>query len=580
MKEIIFLISMSLFLLSAQITFSQTNAVKGIDGKSASLEEIIDNYFNSFPAYEPFSGVVLVAKGNDIIVHKGYDLANREFGIKNGHDTRFQIGSITKGFTAMLALKMAEKGLIDLNKTISDYLPYYPEETGRKISLYQLLSCTSGIPHHYQAVPDFWRSYDHYFHSSKELLSLFWNAPLKHEPGKKFTYSSPGYYIIGAILQQMSKKSYAELMQEYIFIPLGMKNTFVENNRTTDVNMATGYLRGIESPVKAYVEDKSTALAAGDIVSTAYDLYLWQKAINFNEDQILSAESKKILLKPVLPEMNATLIQSFDVIPYGEGKNLSLNVISGSSSGYMSCLTRMLEEDVCIIVLSNINDTEVNRICDDIGDFYLRRFLGVEIGPEAPLTRNAPGASHLDKSIVDRVIGFYRQAEGNYFGAIQDGDNYYSLNYIKGSGINRTMELIPFVEDTFYLSHDNRFRCVFSPDKNDGTLTMSSMRNGRTFAKAKRYESKETIDKEYEGSFTSLELQKTTTFIVGSNALMADNLLGKSNVKLTFLEKDLFGFEHGFIEFKRDKDGIISEFAVFTKDTDRGFGSKWIKIAY
>lgn len=239
-----------------------------------------------------------------------------------------------------------------------------------------------------------------------------------------------------------------------------------------------------------------------------------------------------------------------------------------------------MEENVCIIVLSNVNDAEVNRIGDDIGDFYLRHFLDIAIGPEAQLTRTNPIPTKIDKSIVDKVIGFYRQSEGSYFGAIQDGDKYYSLNFNKGNGINRTMELIPFVKDTFYLSHDNRFRCVFSTDKNDGTLIMSSMRNGRAYATAKRVDSRDPVNIEYAGSYTSLELQRTTRFMVNSNILIADKLLGGTNVKLIYLEKDLFGFEYGFIEFKRDKNGDLNEFAVFTKDTDRGFGSKWIKIAY
>lgn len=322
MNKTILLVSISLFFLSAQKAFSQTNTLEGINGKTTSLDEMIDNYFNSFPDNEPFSGVVLIAKGDNIVFHKGYNFANREFGIINGKETRFQIGSITKAFTGMLIIKMVEEGLIDLNKTISDYLPYYPKETGQKITINNLLSCTSGIPHHFEAVPDYFSSHDHYFHSTKELLSLFWDIPLKHEPGEKWTYSSPGFYILGAILQQVSKKSYAELLQEYIFTPLDMKNTFVENNRTTDINLATGYARGLTGPVKTYVEDKSTALAAGDIVSTAYDLYLWQKTLSNNADIILSSESKKMLFKPVLPNMEMTYIGPLYKITYEEGKKI------------------------------------------------------------------------------------------------------------------------------------------------------------------------------------------------------------------------------------------------------------------
>ena len=576
MKKQNFIILLSILSLS-QLVYSQSSVVS----KTKTMEEIVDNYFGSFPQYEQFSGVVLIAKGDQIIFQKGYGMANREFGILNGKDTRFQIGSITKAFTGILILKMVEEGLIDLNKTISDYLPYYPEETGKKITVKNLLSCTSGIPQHYQAVPDFWLSHDHYFHTSKELLSLFWDTPLKHEPGTEWTYSSPGFYILGAILQQVSKKSYAELLQEYIFKPLKMKNTFVENNRTTDVNMATGYIRGLSGSVRNYAEDKSTALAAGDLTSTVYDLFLWQKTLSNNADKILTEDSKKLLHEPVLPNSEMTYVGPRITIPYDEGKkNLTLSILNGSSSGYISCLTRIEEEDVCIIVLSNINDTEVTKITDDISDFFLRYFLGIEIGPIASLTRTAPLASEIDKSSIKKILGFYRKSAGSYTAIVQDENQYYTFNYFKGGGMQRTMELVPYVKDTFYLSHDDRFRCSFSIDQKDGALVTTSLRNGKAFSKAKKIELNESIDKEYEGFFTSLELQKTAGFSLSNNELIADNLLGESGSKLILLEKDLFGFAHGFIEFKRDKDNMITEFVVFTKDTDRDFGSRFIKIVY
>ena len=262
------------FVLYGACSAPESGRSSGIEKTPSSLEALLDHYLRSFPPYQEFSGVVLVAEGTNILFHKGYGMASREFGIPNGIKTRFQIGSITKAFTSILALKLVEEGRLDLDKNIRDYLPYYPETSGRKITVRHLLSNTSGIPHNYQVIPDYWAKDDHYFHTPKELIGLFWDAPLLHEPGTQLTYSSPGYYIMGVILQQVAMKSYAELLKEYILDPLGMKDTFVENNRTTDANLATGYIRGISGLVKAYIEDKSTALAAGDIVSTAYDIYL------------------------------------------------------------------------------------------------------------------------------------------------------------------------------------------------------------------------------------------------------------------------------------------------------------------
>lgn len=130
-----------------------------------SFEERMERYISSFPEHQEFQGVILVAHKGKIIFHKGYGLANREFDIPAGPNTKFQVGSITKAFTAILALKMAEIGLLRLDAPICDYLLHYPAETGRKITPRQLLSHTSGIPHHIDALPDFWISHDKIFHS-------------------------------------------------------------------------------------------------------------------------------------------------------------------------------------------------------------------------------------------------------------------------------------------------------------------------------------------------------------------------------------------------------------------------------
>lgn len=109
---------------------------------------------------------------------------------------------------------MVQSGRLRLDGTISDYLPYYPEGAGKKITIHHLLSHTSGIRYHIVALPDYWLRHDKVFHTPRELVSLFSPLPGAHEPGEKITYSSPGFYVLGAILEQVAKKSYAELLCE------------------------------------------------------------------------------------------------------------------------------------------------------------------------------------------------------------------------------------------------------------------------------------------------------------------------------------------------------------------------------
>ncbi len=543
------------------------------------LEGMIDRYFESFAAHERFNGVVLLAKGNDVFLHKGYGQASFEFAVANGPTTRFQVGSITKVFTSILVLKMVEMGKVRLDATISDYIPYYPAQTGRRITIHQLLSHTSGIPHHIDAVPDYWMSHDKYFHTPKELLRLFWDVPLAHQPGEGFTYSSPGFYILGAVLEQAAKKSYAELLREHILIPLGLKNTRVENNRTVDPGTATGYMRGLAGLVRAGIEDKSTALAAGDLVSTAYDLYLWQKGLHVKADAVLSAESKERLFRPIVPDQPWTYGGPVFKIPYDGGrKTMTLCQLGGSSAGYAAHVGCSFEEGVCIIVLSNVQDADVQRIGDDVGDIFLRHRLGIAVGPAAPLTRTLPEAAHVPAAEVERFLGFYRDREGAFSAVVRDGGRLYLLRCGRGGSIQSAMALTPRAPGLFHLGHHPEFSCLFLPADKSGVLSWTARRRDRTFATAERARTADLDVGEYAGFYTSVELQKTFRFVRTAAGLTAEKFLGDADKPLFPLAKDLFGWERGFIEFQRDRDGTISGFALTTKDTDAYFGSRFVRL--
>ena len=575
-KSVLVLLIICLFTLVLESCKQNKKAIEGFD-----LNTAIDNYIKSFPEWGKFNGVILVADRDSILFHKGYGMANVEFGIPTDTKTRFQIGSITKAFTAILILKLAEDGIIDLNKSVNDYLPYYPKNVGKKITIKHLISNTSGIPHHYQVIPDYFKIHDHYFHTPKELINLFSSASLLHNPGKEFTYSSPGYYLLGAILQQVTHKSYSELLQQYIFKPLGMLNTYVDNNRTTDENLATGYLRGIKGLIKSYCEDKSTALAAGDIISTAYDLYLWQKILNKKGDKILSVRSKEKLFEPVISNIPITIIGPHYKIPYDDdNKILEVNLMNGSSAGYVSYLARQTNNDRCVIVLSNVNGADVARIADDIGDIYNRHILNISIGEEAPLTCKLPAGIAISENNIKKMLGFYEAGKGNYLGIVQDDSQLFYLDFNKHYGIQMCMELTPIATDSFYMSHNTTFRCALSNIVNDRFAYLKVYRKNRCFKSGTKIKCLKNESNKHIGYFTSVELQETVFLEEKNEMIVCENFLKKGKIVLTKLEKDLFGFDNGFIKFSRDQQNAIEGFEIFTKNTDKTFGSKFIKIVY
>jgi CubicO group peptidase (beta-lactamase class C family) len=179
-------------------------------------------------------------------------------------------------------------------------------------------------------------------------MKHFWDIELLYKPGERPTYTSPGYYVLGVILETVSEKSYAELLEENIFDPLAMKNTHVHNNRTIHKNMATGYQKGLEGYALVGIEEESTRLAAGNILSTVKDLYRFQEILDFVGDNILSEKNKKMLLEPHSPNFSlAGLTMS---VPYNDGKDKMTFIRAGGSSyGFRAFMDRIIEKDACMI---------------------------------------------------------------------------------------------------------------------------------------------------------------------------------------------------------------------------------------
>ena len=200
----------------------------------------LNSYLEASTTTGNFSGAVLIAKGSQIVVANGYGMANYELNVANTTQTKFRIGSLTKAFTAVLVLQQVEKGKLRLENKVTDYLPAYPHSPGDSLTIHQLLAHSSGLPH-YEAIPDFFEKYGRSAMTTQEYIKLFSVLPLRFKPGTKYSYSSFGYYLLGAILEQVTGKTYANLVQDNICIPLGMSNTEVESQTALVVNRASGY---------------------------------------------------------------------------------------------------------------------------------------------------------------------------------------------------------------------------------------------------------------------------------------------------------------------------------------------------
>jgi CubicO group peptidase (beta-lactamase class C family) len=245
-----------------------------------------------------FNGSVLVARDGRVVYKGGFGFANLEWKIPNGPQTKFEIGSITKQFTSLLVLQFVGEGRLKLDGRVSDYLPYYRKDTGQRVTLHHLLTHTSGIPNFIEARgflegPDSRRRY-----SVQEFAQSHCSGDLKFEPGAQFSYSNSGYFLLGAILEVISGKTYERLLSERIFEPLNMNDSGYARSESILQNRASGYERTPEGLKNARFYDMSIPFAAGALYSTVEDLFLWDQALYSN--RLLPARLRELLFRPNL----------------------------------------------------------------------------------------------------------------------------------------------------------------------------------------------------------------------------------------------------------------------------------------
>ena len=569
------LIILTLFVVSS---FS---GPKAILSQEMTIEAQVDQYIQSLP--EQFNGTILLSVGDEILLNKGYGLANRSYDIPNTAETKYRIGSITKHFTAVLTLQMAQKGLIDLDATIDTYLPYCPEKFAGKITVRHLLTHKSGIPHHYNAFPRYFGVEDRFFHTTKEYLKLLSDIELAHEPGERMTYTSPGYHLLGLVIEAASNKSYAELIEENIFKPLGMKNSSVYNNLAIQKNMATGYKEGINGFVLAEDEEESLRAGAGSILTTSGDLHLFLRTFSFEGDEILSEEYKKLFFQCHSPMLScAGITYSF---PYDGGKDTLFAVTTGGSSyGFLCNAERLIKKDVNSIVLSNIQSGPIREICSEIDNKFLLTRLGIDIGQNDQAQNSWNSASvEVDPAVLNAYAGYYRLKSGGYAVVTCENGKLFCIESLRqlgtfSSGNISPHELFPVSDSLFKVENRRGMQYCFTENSLDEGYDIAISINNRPWDEAKSVKAVADLNlSEYSGYYYSLELQRAYRFSMKDNHLITSDFPGTEKAVFVPLEKDMFGFNQGYLVFHRYEDGEIRDFKLQTPQVDDAMGSLFIK---
>lgn len=295
-----------------------------------------------------FSGAVLVAKGDKVLYRGAIGNAVEEWNIPNDVDTRFRIGSLTKQFTAALILQLAEEERIDLQAPITSYLPDYPREQGDRVTVYQLLTQTSGIVN-YTSLPEFQKNIKRRHLAVDSLPSVFSKEKLEFTPGSAFAYSNSNYFLLGLIIEKVTKQRYDYALRERILRPLGLDNTGYDHNDQVIPRLAQGYYIGAGVRSRADFIDSNIPYAAGMLYSTVGDLWKWTRALHAGKVFRKSA-TLELMLKPA----KGTYACGLMVTSLMAGKDSVRAVLhSGGIDGFSAQLWYLPDGEYTIVALDN-----------------------------------------------------------------------------------------------------------------------------------------------------------------------------------------------------------------------------------
>lgn len=275
------------------LLFATTFPVYSLSDRSQNQQEDAARQMNEFVSSRDFSGVVLVARNGHVLFQKAYGMANREHDVPNKLETKFRVGSVTKQFTAMAVMILAERGKLDLNDPICKYVESCPKAWAH-ITVRHLLNHTSGIPD-FTGFPD----NDHYERlpmTPLETMARFRDKPLEFLPGERFRYDSSGYLLLGYIIERASGERYEDFVRMNIYEPLGMTNSGYDHPWIILKNRASGYERNDGQVVNAMIMEMDTPFAGGSTYTTVGDLLRWDQALY--AEKLVSRQSLEQIFRP------------------------------------------------------------------------------------------------------------------------------------------------------------------------------------------------------------------------------------------------------------------------------------------
>ncbi len=326
-----------------------------------SFEREVDAFIAPLVATKNFGGVILVAKGDQIVFSKGYGHANLEHRVANQPSTIFHIASVSKPFTAAAIMRLAEQKKLDLGAPLSAVLPDYPN--GEGLTIHHLLSHTSGIPN----INDFdeYAAIQRRPNRPQDLIALFKDKPLEFSPGSRYSYSNSNFNLLAHIIEKVMGEPFATAMERLVFDPLRLRHTGHPRSAADVISgIASGYApKGSLGLERAAYLDWSVKTGNGSLYSDAEGVMRFMRGVH--QGKLLAPASLAASFTPHTPNVG-----------YGwfltTANKREIHHINGRSPGFAAQADYYVADGVTVVVLSNIYVSVTTDIARAVGGLHFR----------------------------------------------------------------------------------------------------------------------------------------------------------------------------------------------------------------
>jgi CubicO group peptidase (beta-lactamase class C family) len=414
------------------LVFALPVAAQAQTATAVAVEQYEEVLTLAYPADEP-GAAALVARNGEVEFLGASGMANLELGVPLTPDMVFEIGSITKQFTAVAIMMLVEEGKMSLDDPMTEFLPEYPDY-GDGITVEHLLTHTSGIVS-YTGIPDYMDQEIRRDLTVQELIDVFDDLPVEFEPGARFAYNNSGYVLLGAIIESASGMTYADFLQERIFDRLGMKDSYYGSHRRVIPRRAAGYGGEPGAWANADFLSMTQPYSAGALMMTVEDLFRWNQALYGGE--LISEESLERMTTPYVLNNGNSAGYGYGLAPRGLRGRRAIGH-GGGINGYVTDAFYLPDEDVFVAVFSNSTGSVAgpNLVSGKLG--------ALAIGDPYPVWKEIV----LDEATLQRFAGVYRIDENTQrVVTVEDGQLYTQRS---GGAKNRAY---PSSETHFFYKH-------------------------------------------------------------------------------------------------------------------------------